>query len=156
MTFYAWTMLVESVRLRLALIAPLRLALSAVWLVAARADGAPSAATLIALAAGAFASAFLVTNDPFARFRKAPDKVAELPVGSSVAPAWRHVVHAALPSTVGVSVLAAIALLFQPALTALLAGLLAGMGVASLVAVYGMDGRLYLDPRTGGVFRKVT
>ena len=109
-----------------------------------------------ASAAGAFASAFLVTNDPFARFRKAPDKVAELPVGSSVAPAWRHVVHAALPSTVGVSVLAAIALLFQPALTALLAGLLAGMGVASLVAVYGMDGRLYLDPRTGGVFRKVT
>ena len=95
-------------------------------------------------------------NDPFARFRKAPDKVAELPVGSSVAPAWLHVVHAALPSTVGVSVLAAIALLFQPALTALLAGLLAGMGVASLVAVYGMDGRLYLDPRTGGVFRKVT
>ena len=96
MTFYAWTMLVESVRLRLALIAPLRLALSAVWLVAARADGAPSGATLIALAAGAFASAFLVTNDPFARFRKAPDKVAELPVGSSVAPAWLHVVHAAL------------------------------------------------------------
>jgi len=63
-TFYAWTMLVESVRLRLVLIAPLRLALSVVWLVAARADGAPSAVTLIALAAGAFASAFLVTNDP--------------------------------------------------------------------------------------------
>jgi hypothetical protein len=149
-------MLVESVRLRLALIAPLRLALSAVWLVAARADGAPSGATLIALGAGAFASAFLVTNDPFARFKKSPDKVAELPVGSNVAPAWLHVVHAALPSRVGVSVLAAIALLFQPALTALLAGLLAGMGVASLVALCGIDGRLYLDPRTGGVFRKVT
>jgi hypothetical protein len=26
--------------------------------------------------------------------------------------------------------------------------------VASLVALYGIDGRLYLDPRTGGVFRR--
>jgi hypothetical protein len=147
-------MLVESVRLRLLLIAPLRRALSIVWLVAARADGARSAATLIALVAGAFASAFLLTNDPFARFRTAPDKVAELPAGASVAPAWLHVLHAALPSTIGVSVLAAIALLFQPTLTALLAGVLAGMGVASLIAVYGLDGRLYLDPRTGGVFRR--
>lgn len=154
MTFYAWTMLVESIRLRLLLIAPVRLALSIVWLVAARADGARSAATLIALVAGAFASAFLVTNDPFARFRTAPDKVAELPAGATVATPWLHALHAALPSTVVVSVLAAIALLFQPTLTALLAGLLAGMGVAALIAVYGIDRRLYLDPRTGGVFRR--
>jgi hypothetical protein len=147
-------MLVESVRLRLLLIAPLRLALSVAGVLAARADGARSGATLIAFVAGAFASAFLVTNDPFARFKKAPEKVAELPVGATVAPAWLHVVHAALPSTVGASVLAALALVFQPALTALLAGLLAGMGVASLVAVYKLDGRLYLDPRTGGVFRR--
>jgi hypothetical protein len=148
-------MLVESLRLRLLLIAPLRLALSIAWVLAARADGARSGATLIAFLAGAFASAFLVTNDPFARFKKAPDKAAELPADATVAPAWLHVAHAAFPSTVGVSVLAALGLLFQPALTALLAGLLAGMGVASLVAVYGIDGRLYLDPRTGGVFRRV-
>jgi hypothetical protein len=149
-------MLVESVRLRLLLIAPLRLALSIAWLVAARAAGAPSDATLIAFIAGAFASAFLVTNDPFARFRKSPDKAAELPAHATVAPAWLHVVHAALPSTVGVSVLAALTLLFQPGVTALLAGLLAGMGAVALVVVYGVDGRLYLDPRTGRVFRKVT
>jgi hypothetical protein len=145
---------VESLRLRLLLIAPLRLALSVVWLVAARADGAGSGATLVAFVAGAFASAFLVANDPFAPFRKARDKAAELPADAAVAPAWRHVVHAALPSTAGVSVLAAIALVFQPALTVLLAGLLAGMGVAAAIAVYGIDGRLYLDPRTGGVFRR--
>jgi hypothetical protein len=148
-------MLVESVRLRLLLVAPLRLALSIAWVVAARAAGAHSGATLIAFAAGAFASAFLVTNDPFARLKKAPDNAAELPAHATVAPAWLHAVHAAIPSTAGVSVLAAITLLFQPALTALLAGLLAGMGVAALVAVYGIDGRLYLDPRSGGVFRKV-
>jgi hypothetical protein len=147
-------MLVESVRLRLLLIAPLRLALSVAWLGAARADGSPSDATLIAFLAGAFASAFLVTNDPFARFRKAPDKASALPPGATVAPAWLHVVHAALPSTVGVSVLAALTLLFQPTLTALLAGLLAGMGVAALVAAYGIDGRLYIDPRTRTVFRR--
>lgn len=147
-------MLVESVRLRLLLIAPLRLALSIAWLVAARAAGASSDATLIAFIAGAFASAFLVTNDPFARFRKAPEKAADLPAHATVAPAWLHAVHAAIPSTIGVSVLAALTLLFQPGLTALLAGLLAGMGVVALVALYGIDGRLYLDPRTGGVFRR--
>jgi hypothetical protein len=145
---------VESLRLRLLLIAPLRLVLSAVWVVAARVDGARSSTTLIAFVAGAFASAFLVANDPFARFRRNPGKAAGLPAGATVAPAWLHVVHAAVPSTFGVSVLAAISLLLQPALTALLAGLLAGMGVAALVAVYGIDGRLYLDPRTGGVFRR--
>jgi hypothetical protein len=153
-TFYAWTLLVESVRLRLLLIAPLRLALGIAWVLATRADGARSGATLIAFIAGAFASAFLVANDPFARFKKDPHKAAELPAHATVAPAWLHVVHAALPSTLGVSVLAALGLVFQPALTALLAGLLAGMGVASLVAVYGIDGRLYLDPRRGSVFRR--
>jgi hypothetical protein len=145
---------VESIRLRLLLIAPLRFALSGAWLAAARAAGAHSGATLIAFIAGGFASAFLVANDPFARFKKAPAKVAGLPGDASVAPAWRHVVHAAFPSTIGVSVLAALTLAFQPTLTALLAGLLAGMGVAALIVVYGIDGRLYLDPRTGGVFRR--
>jgi hypothetical protein len=148
-------MLVESIRLRLMLIAPLRLALSIVWLVAARADGAHSGATELAFVAGAFASAFLITNDPFVRFRKVPHTAAELPGHATVAPAWLHAVHAALPSTAGVSVFAAIALLFQPALTALLAGLLAGMGVASLIALYGIDRTLYLEPRTRAVFRKV-
>lgn len=147
-------MTVESIRLRLLLIAPLRLALSIAWLVAARADGARSGATLVAFVAGGFASAFLVLNDPFTRFRKTPGSAAELPVDASVAPAWLHVFHAAVPSTIGVSVLAALTLAFQPTLTALLAGLLAGMGIAALFAVYGVDGRLYLDPRTGGVFRR--
>jgi hypothetical protein len=153
-TFYALTMLVESIRLRLVLIAPLRLALGIVWVVLARVDGARSGAALIAFIAGAFASAFLVTNDPLGRFRKTPGRAAELPADATVAPAWLHALHAAIPSTAGISVLAALTLLFQPALTALLAGLLTGMGVVALLAVYGMDGRLYLDPRTGGVFRK--
>jgi len=58
-----------------------------------------------------------------------------------------------MPSTVGVSVLAAVTLAFQPTLTALLAGILAGLGLAALLSAYGSDGRLYLDPRTRTVFR---
>jgi hypothetical protein len=148
-------MLVESVRLRLLLVGPLRLVLSVVWLAAARAVGGTSTPTLVAFAAGAFAMAFLVPNDPRARFRRQAEP-AELPAGASVAPAWLHAVHAALPSTVGVSVLAAGTLAFQPTLTALLGGILAGLGLAALLRGYGMDGRLYFDPRTGSLFRKVT
>jgi hypothetical protein len=147
---------VESVRLRLLLIAPLRLVLSIVFLAAARAAGGATGATLLAFAAGAFAMAFLVPNDPRARFRRAPGEPADLPADASVAPAWRHALHAALPSTVGVSVLAAVTLAFQPTLTALLAGILAGLGLAAAYSVYGMDGRLYVDPRRGELFRKVT
>jgi hypothetical protein len=153
-TFYAWTMLVESVRLRLLLVAPLRLVLGLAFLGAARVAGGRSAATLLAFAAGAFAMAFLVPNDPRARFRRVGEAPAELPADARVAPAWQHAVHAALPSTVGVSVLAAITLAFQPTLSALLAGILAGLGFAAGLAAYGMDGGVYLDPRTRSVFRK--
>ena len=148
-------MTVESVRLRLLLVAPLRLVLSIGFLAAARAAGGATGSTLLAFAAGAFAIAFLVPNDPRARFRAAPGEPAELPADASVAPAWRHAFHAALPSTVGVSVLAAVTLPFQPTLTALLAGILAGLGLAAAFRAYAIDGRLYVDPKRGDLFRKV-
>jgi hypothetical protein len=147
-------MLVESVRLRLLLIGPLRLALGIVWLGAARAVGGSGSAALLAFAAGAFAMAFLVWNDPRARFRHAPSRPEALPAGANVAPAWLHAVHAAFPSTVGVSVLAAVMLAFNPTLTALLAGILAGLGVAALLWAYSIDGRLYVDPRGRVLFCK--
>jgi hypothetical protein len=146
---------VESIRLRLLLIAPLRLALGIVFLAAARAAGGRPGPTLIAFAAGAFAMVFLVPNDPRARFRRTTSEPAELPADASVAPAWLHVVHAALPSTVGVSVLAAVTLAFQPTLTALLAGILAGLGLAALLMAYQMYDALYLDPRRKEVFRRL-
>src|SRR5690348_15349403 len=131
-------MSVDSVRLRLLLIGPIRLALGTAWLLAARAVGGSTGGTLLAFAAGAFAMALLVPNDPPAR----------------VAPAWLHAVHAAMPSTVGVSVLAAVTLAFEPTLTGLLAGILTGLGLVALLGAYGSDARLYLDPRTGSLFRK--
>ncbi|HJQ75529.1 MAG TPA: hypothetical protein VJ814_11610 [Gaiellaceae bacterium] len=147
-------MTVESIRLRLLLVAPLRLALGAAFLGAALAVGGSTAGVLVAFAVGAFAIAFLVGNDPRARFRRDPAAPAELPADARVAPAWLHAFHAALPSTVGVSVLAAATVAFKPTLAALLAGILAGLGLAAALRAYAMDGRLYFDPRTGGVFRR--
>jgi len=147
---------VESIRLRLLLVAPLRLVLGVVFLAAARAAGGAVGATLLAFAAGAFAMAFLVPNDPRARFRGGPGEPAELPADASVAPAWLHALHAALPSTVGVAVLAAVTLPFQPTLTALLAGILAGLGLMAALGAYASDGRLYVNPHGGELFRKLT
>jgi hypothetical protein len=144
---------VESVRLRLLLVTPLRLVLGIVFLGAARAVGGASGATLVAFAVGAFAMAFLVPNDPRARLRRGPREPADLPPDAIVAPALLHAVHAALPSTVGVSILAAVTLAFAPTLTALLAGILVGLGLAAALRAYGMDGGIYVDPRTGSVFR---
>ena len=148
-------MTVESIRLRLLLVAPLRLLLGIVFLAAARAAGGTGTATLLAFAVGAFATAFLVSNDPRARFRNSSEGPAALPPEAHVAPAWLHVLHASLPSTVGVSVLAGVTLAFKPTLTSLLAGILVGLGFAALLVAYGMDSTLYLDPRTREVFRKV-
>lgn len=50
-------MTVESVRLRLLLVAPLRLLLGIVFLAAARAAGGATGATFLAFAAGSFAMA---------------------------------------------------------------------------------------------------
>jgi hypothetical protein len=144
---------VESVRLRLLLVAPLRLVLGIVLLGTARAVGGASGPMLVAFGVGAFAMAFLVPNDPRARFRRSPGEPADLPADAIVAPAWLHAVHAALPSTVGVSILAAVTLAFAPTLTALLAGILVGLGLAAGLAAYGMDAAIYVDPRTRSVFR---
>jgi hypothetical protein len=142
---------VESVRLRLLLVAPLRLVLGACWLAAARAAGATATAALLAFAAGAFATAFLASNDPRARFRAAT-RLHELPDGARVAPAWLHAFHAAFPSTVGVSAIASITLLVQPTLVAGLGGVLAGLGGAAVLAASQVDRRLYVDPRRGTLF----
>jgi len=146
-------MTVESLRLRLLLVAPLRLASSIVWLVAARAAGASTGAAFLAFAAGTLGLVFIATNDPRARFRRAESEPEPLPADARVAPAWLHAVHASIPSTFGVSVLAAVTLAFRPTLSALLAGILAGLGAGALLAVRGVDERLYVDPRRRVVYR---
>lgn len=147
-------MTVQSLRLRLLLVGPLRLGLSIVWLAAARTAGARAGPALLLFAVGAFALVFLAFNDPRDGFRRAPGEPARLPADATVAPAWMHAVHAAFPSTVGVSLLAAVTLAFKPELSAFLAGVLAGLGLAALLAVIRVDGRIYVEPRRRTMFRK--
>jgi|SRR5579884_3601718 len=147
-------MRVQSARLRALLVAPLRLALGVGWLVAARLVGAAPGPTYGAFGIGAFVVAFVALNDPRTRFvRRDPQP---LPGGGEpvLDPPWRHVLSAAFPSTVGLSVLAAITLVPKPLLAALLGGASAGLGIAAAIAARVVDPALLVDPRTGALFRR--
>jgi hypothetical protein len=71
-----------------------------------------------------------------------------------IAPRWQQALAAMFPSTIGVSVLAAIAAFASPTLTALLGGVCAGLGVAALLSLPGIDPALLYDPRRQIVYRK--
>jgi hypothetical protein len=144
---------VHSARDRALYVAPIRLALALVWLLAARAAGAPGAGALLAFGGGGFVTAFSLFNDPRSRFLRRGEPAA-LPADARVAPRLRQALGATLPSTVGVSVLAAAALAFEPVLSALLGGISAGLAVAGLLAGLRLDPSLYVEPRTGAVYRR--
>ena len=71
-----------------------------------------------------------------------------------MAPLWRQALAATLPSTAGLTVLALITLVPQPTLTALLAGVCAGLGVAAALALPRLDPALYVDPKSEIVYRR--
>ena len=103
-------------------------------LAAAVAIGADPRPALAAFALGAAGSAALLVSDRRSRFLGAPT-VEPLPPGTHAAP-FHHAVAAGLwPSTLGVTVLAVAALAADAVLAALMAGILAGMAVASVVSV---------------------
>lgn len=145
---------VQQVRLRLILVGPLRLVLGVIWLVAALAAGATHKPALIGFGVGIFWTVFLIFNDPRARFRKDPPEPRRLPANARVAPAWKHAVYPLYPSTAGVSVLAAVSLPGRPILSALMAGIVAGLGIAALISLNGAAPDLYVDARSGALFRK--
>ena len=134
------------------LVAPIRLALGVLWLAAARLAGAGSTPALLAFATGAVGFLFLAFNDPRSAFltRAEPQPV---PAGATVAGPLRQALQATLPSTAGVSVLAAIAVVPVPVLAAFLGGISAGIGVGGLAAAPRIDPALLVDPRTGAVYR---
>jgi len=143
----------HSIRGRSLHVAPIRLGLGLTWLGAARFAGGPATGTLLAFAGGAFAIVFFLFNDPRGRFLGRSD-VLPAPTGTVVASPVRQALGALLPSTVGVSVLAAVALVFQPTLAALLGGISAGLGVAGTFYGLRADPTLYVEPRTGVVYRR--
>ena len=146
-------MTLHSLRDRALYVTPIRVALGGMWLGAAWIAGAPATGAVLAFAGGAFVVVFTLFNDPRSRFlRRGEAKPA--PADASVAGPVRQALHAMLPSTVGVSGLAAVALGLQPTLSALLGGISAGLGVAGALSAARADPRLYVEPRSGVVYRR--
>jgi hypothetical protein len=143
----------HSLRDRALLVAPMRLGLGVLWVFGARLSGATATTSLLAFAGGAFVTAFALLNDPRSRFlsRGEPE---EAPPDAHVATRWQQALQATLPSTVGVSILAAIAVIPYPALAAFLGGVSAGLGIAGVLSAARTDPALYVDPRRGVVYRK--
>jgi len=96
----------------------------------------------------------VIFNDPRARFARGQVEPFELPADAEIAPRWRQALAATVPSTIAVAVLACIALIPQPTLAALLAGLEAGLGVAALLSLDRVDPRLYVDPSSSVYYRR--
>jgi hypothetical protein len=146
-------MTLHSLRDRALYVTPIRVVLGVVWLGAARLAGAPGTGAVLAFAGGAFVIVFTLFNDPRSRFLRRGE-AASAPVDASVAGAVRQALHATLPSTVGVSALAAVALVFEPTLSAFLGGVSAGLGVAGALYALRADPTLYVEPRSGVVYRR--
>jgi len=133
---------------------PIRLALGILLLGAARLAGADNAPALLAFAVGVLGITFVIFNDPRARFLRASVEPLDAPADVEIAPRWRQALSATLPSTVAVALLACIALVPQPTLAALLAGVEAGLGVAAVLSLGRIDPGLYVDPRSSVVYRR--
>ena len=147
-------MTVHSIRERALLVIPIRVALGLLGLAAARIAGGERGPAILAFVIGLLGIVIAIFNDPRTRFAQGRVEPLELPAGAVVAPAWRQALAAMLPSTVGVSVLAAIAVVPQPTLAALLGGVCAGLGVATLLSLSRIDQTLYVDPRSRVFYRR--
>ncbi|HKU59136.1 MAG TPA: hypothetical protein VJP39_05975 [Gaiellaceae bacterium] len=111
-------------------LALIRVALGLMWVVAARIAGASSAPAWLAFATAVFATAFLCFNDPRTRAVQRPREPQTL-------------LRSLFPSTIGVSVLAAIVVAPQPVLAAFCGGVSAGLGVAGVGMKLLRGGTLY-------------
>lgn len=146
-------MTLHSLRDRALYVTPIRVVLGVVWLLAARVAGSPGTGALLAFAGGAFVIVFTLFNDPRSRFLRRGE-AQDAPACALVASRARQALHATLPSTAGVSALAAVALAFQPTLSALLGGISAGLGVAGALSAVRADPTLYVEPRSGVLYRR--
>jgi hypothetical protein len=145
------------------LVTPVRIVLGCVVLVAARLVGAEPTPAALAFGTAAGGTAFVILNDPRRRLWLRRTEPGPAPLDARYLSRLELVRAAIFPSTVGVTVLAVVALAVDRAtLAALLAGVLAGMGLASLGA--GVDwllrerqeGREYYSETDGArIFERV-
>jgi hypothetical protein len=147
-------MTVHSFRERTLLVIPIRFGLGFATVLAAIVAGAARGPALLAFVLGLLGIAFTIFNDPRARFLRRDVDPLPLPEDAVIAPRVRQALAATLPSTVGVTVLAAIALVPQPVLAALLGGVCAGLGLAATFSLGRIDPSLYVDPKSDIVYRR--
>jgi len=145
---------VHSFRERTLLVIPIRFGLGLVTLLAAVLAGAARQPALLAFVLGLLGIAFTIFNDHRTRFLRRDVDPLPLPADAVVASRARQALAATLPSTLGVTVLAAIALVPQPVLAALLGGVCAGLGFAALISLGRIDPTLFVDPKSDVVYRR--
>lgn len=147
-------MTLHSLRERTLLVIPIRVVLGLALLGAARLAGARNGPALLAFAIGVLGIVFVIFNDPRSRLAHGPVEPLPFPAGATIASRSRQALAAMVPSTIGVAALALVALVPQPTLAALLAGVEAGLGVAALIALGRIDAALFVDPRSRAVYRR--
>jgi hypothetical protein len=127
---------VTAVRRRLILITPVRIVLGLALVGVAFGGDAPARSVVLAFLVGAVFIALAALADRRVLLLRPPREPEPLPFDSVPEADWRIALEAAVPSTVGVSVLAAVALAAgNEVLGALLGGAVAGMGIASAVSL---------------------
>jgi hypothetical protein len=128
---------VTTVRRRLVLITPVRIGLGLALLGVALGSDTPPRSVVLAFLVGAVFMALAALADRRTLLLRPPREPEPLPPDSVPEANWRVALEAALPSTVGVSVLGAVGLAAgNEVLGALLAGGVAGMGIASAVSLF--------------------
>ena len=115
-------------------VAPIRIALGLLGLVGAVLAGLSWAVAGAECALGTAVFAFAALADPRRRFFRLNDEEAEpVPADAIFEPLWRVALLATYPSTLGLAVLTGVSLAFNAALSAVLAGGAAGLGVAGAI-----------------------
>ena len=118
--------------LRARVLAPIWGGLSALGVVAAMLAGARPGSALLAWAFGAIMVSIVLAGDPRGRRNTAPEPLP----GEAVAESWAQIARTdVLPSTVGVALLTSVALVFDPIQAGLLAGILGGMTLMTMVSL---------------------
>jgi hypothetical protein len=142
-------------------LAAIRIALGAVGVALARVRGLESGVALAEFLFGTAALGFAALADPRRQFVGLRGEAMPVPPGATLVPASRAALAGMYPSTLAVSALTAAALVFDAKLAAVLAGAVAGLGVAALVS--GTQAlweertrrvRLYADRRTRRLFAR--
>jgi hypothetical protein len=126
-------------------LAAIRIALGALGVALARARGLSGGVALAEFLFGTGALAFAALADPRRQFFSLRGEAESIPADATFEPVARAALRGMYPSTLAVSALTAASLVFDAKLAAVLAGAVAGLGVAALIS----GGQALWEERTG-------